>query len=546
MKEMTHIDQAYLNGKVITMDDDNCIREAVAVKADRIVAVGSNAQIMALCGSDTKVIDLQGKTMTPGFVDGHSHLMSAGVQALYEVSLNSPPVGTMKCIADIVHAMKEKAATLPNGQWVIGAGYDDTLLAEKRHLTNAELDLVSTEHPVVIVHISGHVGSVNSAALKWLGIDRNTPDPEGGQIGRDPLSGEPNGYLTEIAIMDVRKKLPPISLERGVAAASHMARQYAMKGITTAQDGIVNDIETLEQHVEARKSGRMPTRLVVWLAPELVQGVKSGDIKVRGLAESDLAIRTAKLFHDGSIQAWTAYLSKPYFVQLKNAAPDYRGWPIRSREDLVRLVKELHKMGLQIAIHGNGDAAIDDILFAYEAAQKEFPRPDARHVVVHAQTSREDQLNKMKDLGVIPSFFVVHTYYWGDRHTEIFLGPERAARINPLKSALQRGLPFTLHTDTPVTPINPLFLAWSAVNRLSFNGRVIGAEQRISALQALRAITINSARQAFEEHTRGSIEPGKFADFAILSGDPFASPNALKDIKVLETIVGGTSIYRSE
>jgi hypothetical protein len=546
MKKMMHADQAYVNGKVITMDEHDGIQQAVGVKADKIAAVGSNAQILALCNPDTKVTDLQGKTMTPGFVDGHSHLMPAGVQDLYEVSLNSPPVGTIQCLADIVQRMKKKAASVPKGQWVIGAGYDDTLLAEKRHLTNAELDLVSTEHPVVIVHISGHVGSVNSAALKWLGINRNTPDPEGGQIARDPISSEPNGYLTETAIMDVRKRLPALSIEDGVAAASHMARQYASKGLTTVQDGIVNDLETLEQLVEARKSGRMPTRLVVWLAPDLIMGVKSGDIKVKGLAESDLAIRTAKLFHDGSIQAETAYLSKPYFVQLKNAAPDFRGWPIRSREDLIRLVKELHKMGLQIAIHGNGDAAIDDILFAYEAAQNEFPRPDARHVVVHAQTSREDQLDKMKELGVIPSFFVVHTYYWGDRHTEIFLGPERAARISPAKSAFQRGLPFTLHTDTPVTPIDPLFLAWSAVNRLSSSGRVIGAEQRISALQALRAITINSARQAFEEPTRGSIEPGKFADFAVLSGDPFASPNALKDIKVLETIVGGTSIYRSE
>ncbi len=540
-----HIDQAYVNGKVITMDDHDCIQEAVAVTADKIAAVGSNAQIKVLCDPDTKVIDLQGKTMTPGFVDGHSHLMPAGVQSLYEVSLDSPPVGTTKCIADIVQAMKKKAATLPKGQWVIGAGYDDTLLAEKRHLTSAELDLVSTEHPVVVVHISGHVGSVNSAGLKWLGINRNTPDPEGGQIGRDPLTGEPNGYLTETAIMDVRKRLPALTLEQGVAAACHMARQYAMKGVTTVQDGVVNDLDTLEQHVEARKSGRMPTRLVVWLAPALVKGIKSGDIKVKGLAESDLAIRTTKLFHDGSIQAWTAYLTKPYFVQLKNAAPDYRGWPVRSREELVRIVKEMHKMGLQIAIHGNGDAAIDDILFAYEAAQNEFPRPDARHVVVHAQTAREDQLDKMKALSVIPSFFVVHTYYWGDRHSDIFLGPERAARISPLKSALQRGLPFTLHTDTPVTPIDPLFLAWSAVNRLSTSGRVIGAEQRVSALQALRAVTINSARQAFEEQTRGSIEPGKFADFAILSGDPFASPDALKDIKVLETIVGGTSVYQS-
>lgn len=544
---MKHPNQVYVNAQIITMDAADSIKEAVAVQAGRITAVGSNAQILALAGPETRVIDLEGKTMTPGFIDAHSHLLPAGVQGLYWVALNSPPVGTVKCVADIVQKMREKAVMTPKDQWILGVGYDDTLIEEKRHLNSADLDLISMEHPVVAMHVCGHVGAVNSVALKLLGISRDTPNPEGGHIGRDPITGEPNGYLEENAIFDVTtKKIPAPGREEGIAAASYIAEEYAANGVTTVQDGWVMDVETLELFIEARTSGRMPTRLVVWLAPDLAKSIKNSSAKMpRGLAESGLALRSAKLFHDGSIQARTAYLSEPYFTQAQDAPSDYRGWPVRSREELAQLVTELHKLGYQIAIHGNGDAAIDDILYAYEMAQKECPRKDARHVVVHAQTSREDQLDKMKELDVIPSFFIGHTYYWGDRHTELFLGPKRASRISPLKSALDRGLKFTLHTDTPVTPINPLFVAWAAVNRISFGGRLIGAEQRVSTLDALRAITINSARQAFEENSRGSIEPGKFADFAILSGDPLASPDALREVKVMETIVGGNSVYRA-
>ncbi|MCY1277060.1 N-substituted formamide deformylase [compost metagenome] len=197
----------------------------------------------------------------------------------------------------------------------------------------------------------------------------------------------------------------------------------------------------------------------------------------------------------------------------------------------------------QIAIHGNGDAAIDDILFAFSEAQKAFPRADARHIIVHAQTARDDQLDKMKALGVIPSFFVLHTYYWGDRHRDVFLGPQRAMRISPAESALKRGVRFTIHTDTPVVPMDPLRLMWSAANRISSSGKVIGAAERISPTQALRAVTIDAAWQAFEENNRGSIEPGKLADFAILSASPLEDPAQIKDIQVLETIVGGKPVY---
>jgi hypothetical protein len=223
----------------------------------------------------------------------------------------------------------------------------------------------------------------------------------------------------------------------------------------------------------------------------------------------------------------------------------YLGYPMRSREALVEMVDEAHRAGKQIAIHGNGDAAIDDILFAYEQAQQKTPRTDTRHRIEHCQTVREDQLDKMQTLGVTPSFFVQHTYYWGDRHEAIFLGSERAHRISPLKSAFDRGIRFTIHNDSPVTPTKSLFSVWSAVNRLSRSGQCMGEAQRIDLELAFRAITIDAAWQNFESDAKGSIEVGKLADFVVLESDPFAGDTlAVKDIAVQETIVGGKTVYR--
>jgi hypothetical protein len=212
---------------------------------------------------------------------------------------------------------------------------------------------------------------------------------------------------------------------------------------------------------------------------------------------------------------------------------------------MVELVKKFHRAGMQIAIHGNGDATIDDIIYAVDAAQKEYPREDHRHMLIHCQTARNDQLDEMKRLGITPSFFSAHAYYWGDRHYNVFLGPERACRQNPVRSAQQRGIRYTIHLDTPVTPINPLLLVWSAVNRLSTGGNLIGADERISALQALRATTIDAAWQIFQEDNRGSLEVGKLADLVILSDNPLTvDKGQIKDIRVEQTFVGGRRVYR--
>jgi predicted amidohydrolase YtcJ len=261
-------------------------------------------------------------------------------------------------------------------------------------------------------------------------------------------------------------------------------------------------------------------------------------------APDHVRVGALKAWQDGSIQGFTGYLTQPYYLQPAGKT-NYVGYAVRSREELARLVLKYHRTGYQLAIHGNGDAAIDDILEAYAAAQRDFPRSDTRHRIEHCQMAREDQLDRMKALGVTPSFFVGHVYYWGDRHRDIFLGPGRADRISPLRSAVDRGLRFTIHNDTPVTPVDPLLLVWAAVTRTTRNGQVLGPEQRVTVEQALRAVTSDAAWQNFDEQSKGSIEPGKLADFVILEANPLtAAPAHLKDIAVLETIIGGQSVYR--
>jgi predicted amidohydrolase YtcJ len=252
---------------------------------------------------------------------------------------------------------------------------------------------------------------------------------------------------------------------------------------------------------------------------------------------------TVKMVHDGSIQGFTGYLSKAYHTVYNND-PAYRGYPRESREELIERVKALNRAGYQIAIHANGDEAIEDVIVAYREALKEMPRQDHRWRIEHAQMTREDQLDAIKELGVSPSFFVSHTYYWGDQHRDIFQGPERAAHISALASARKRGIRFSIHLDSAVTPMRPLQAVWSAVNRITRSGKVLGPDQRIAPIDALRAVTIDAAWQEHDDRVKGSIEAGKFADFVVLAENPLTvDPKHIMDIKVTQTIVGGTTIY---
>jgi predicted amidohydrolase YtcJ len=533
----------YVGGPILTMEESNPVAEVLLVEGDRIAVVGSGSDLAGRVPPGTRVVDLAGRALLPGFIDAHGHFPGAGLLAVV-ADLNSPPIGAVESLSDMTERLRQQARDTDAGDWVVGTGYDDTLLAERRHPTRADLDKASTRHPIAAWHISGHLVVVNSLALERLRIDASTPDPEGGRIGRDAITGVPDGVLEESASEAIAlETLAPSPLD-ALRIVEEASRRYLAAGVTTAQNGYAA-IEHMEGLAWLVRLGRLPLRVVMWpgdgVADDLIDG------KTEFLSPDPRRLRrgAVKLIADGSIQAYTGYLSEPYYMPPAED-PEYRGYPRIPRDALMARVMQLHERGHQLAVHGNGDASIDDILDAFEAAQQAHPRDDARHIVIHAQMARDDQLDRMAALGVIPSFFSLHTFYWGDRHREVFMGPKRAARMSPARSAEARGIRFTIHADSPVVPMEPLRLVWAAVNRRTRSDVVVGEKQRIEVARALRAVTIDAARQHFEEAVKGSLAPGKWADLVILDRSPLDDPETIDRIRVLETIVGGETVYRLE
>lgn len=540
--------EIYYNGNIITMDGKKSTATHLAVKGDTILAVG-HAEVLQYKNEETACIDLCGKTMLPGFYDGHSHLMRAGQQYLYFLDLSPYPLGTLRSLQDTAQKIKEHSKTKQKGEWIICGGFDETSIREARHYTLRELDEIAPEHPLVIRHISGHILLANSLAYRLANITENTPDPAGGRYQRDE-QGNFTGIVEEpVAMEPFFQKGLPMTEEKWQKAVEHASSIYVSKGVTTAQDGNVTQ-SMWDSFFKAHEKNMLKCR--VQLLPRFPLGYMDldnfGNTKPGTQLTKDkyISLGAVKLIQDGSLQAYTGYLSKPYHKMIYHGLPhdSWTGYPTRSRESLMELVLKFHKQGWQIAIHGNGDNAIEDIIAAFEHAQQKYPRHDVRHIIIHCQTVREDQLDRMQKAKLIPSFFVTHTYFWGDRHKNIFLGKERAERINPLQSALRRNIPFTLHNDTYVTPIDPLFSVWSAVNRKTASGEILGEEQQIDVYNALKAVTIWGAYQFHEEKIKGSLEKGKLADFVILDKNPLETPKeTIKDIAVLAAVIGGKCVF---
>ena len=532
----------YVGAAVLTVDADDRVVEALGIDGDRIGSVGSEAEVRAWAGPTARIVELDGGAIVPGFIDAHGHFPGEGVWASV-VDLNPPPIGDLETIDELISRMRVRADVTSAGEWVIGMGYDDTLLAERRHPTRLDLDRVSTEHPVAVLHISGHLAAVNGRALGDLGWDSNTPDPDGGVIRRSAGTREPNGVLEETAMEAIQGRFLSPGILDGLAMLRLAVERAVSHGVTTVQAGYAPSAQ-LRLFPWLSRLGIIPVRLVLWPSMEALDELQGGADPYSSHDPEWVRIGAVKLIADGSIQGYTGYLSEPYHVP-PGDDPTFRGYARIARDELIRRVKRYHAAGWQLAVHGNGDASIDDILDAFEAAFAENPVDDPRPIVIHAQMARDDQLDRMRELGVIPSFFSLHTYYWGDRHREIFMGPERAARMSPAKSALDKNVRFTIHCDAPVVPMEPLRLIWSAVNRMSSGGREIGPAERITPMQALRATTIDAAYQYRDEASKGSLETGKLADFVILSASPLDDPAHIDEIQVLETYVGGERVYRA-
>lgn len=534
--------QVFVNGQILTMNAENRVVEALSVRGAKVSRVGSTEEILAEVTDKTVVTDLRGRTLMPGFVDAHGHFPGSG-QVVFSTDLNSPPIGNIEDMSQLLERLKDAHEARPDG-WLTGFGYDDTLLAEGRHPTREDLDQISATRPIAIGHVSGHLYAVNSAALAEIGIDESTPDPKGGVIQRDPTSPDgrrPNGVLEETASRQVLLKALDIGITDGIRMTTHAAREYLQAGVTTASAGgmplgLAKLLGPLSQ------LNVFPQRVALFpLLEEVESEVLSGEWRPEAMAAGRLSLPRVKIIADGSIQGYTGYLSEPYYEPYKGDVL-YRGYPSVSRDDLFRQVEGLHIQKIQYAIHVNGDASVEDALDAIEAAQQSQPWPDARPLFIHAQMSRKDQIQRMAQLGVTPSFFSSHTYYWGDRHAAIFMGPERAANMSPAGWALDAGIRYSAHADTPVTPMLPLQVVWSQVNRITTGGAVLGRHQRVAPMAALRAVTIDAAWQVFMDDSVGSLEPGKLADMVVLSGSPLESSD-VRELLVERTFIGGAEVY---
>lgn len=534
----------YYNGKIITMTEaDGALAvsnapEALVVKNGVITAVGDYRTLNTALGSGAKRVDLQGKCLMPGFIDSHGHAAMCGQMAMLA------DLSGCESFADIIATLKEyiakKKITAKNA--VMGFGYDHNFLKEQAQPDKTVLDRVSKEIPIFILHVSAHLACANSAALEMSGITAETPSPEGGVIGRMPGTQEPSGYLEEGAMQLVQKGIAGRLKIDLFAMLNGVQKKYIEHGITTIQDGATTprDIGTLKL---LSALGMLKVDVVAYpLLSAGGDGMLRKNPKQDGKYHKHLKIGGYKLVLDGSPQGRSAWMSQPYL----GGEPDYCAYPWMQDEQVNQYVKQAVSEGRQLLAHCNGDAASEQYLNAYEKAVAETSSiADLRPVMIHCQTVRNDQLDRMAKLGMIASIFVGHVWYWGDVHMRNF-GPERGHHISPAKDALNRGIHVNFHQDPPVTRPDMLHSVWCAVNRLSRGGETIGADQKISVYDALKAVTVEGAYQYFEEDSKGTLEVGKQADMVILSQSPLeAQPMAIRNIRVVQTIKDGKCIYRS-
>jgi predicted amidohydrolase YtcJ len=538
-------DTIYQNGSILTIDDARPKAEAVAVKDGKILAVGRKDDVLKTKGEATKLVDLTGKTMLPGFVDAHGHVFMGGIQAL-SANMLAPPDGEVKDIPSLIRTLKDWTSanqkSVDKIQLIVGFGYDNAMLAELRHPTRQDLDQVSTDIPVLIIHQSGHLFAVNSKALEVCGVTAETPNPAGGVIRRGEDGKDPNGVLEETAGFPVIMKL----LSRtGAEGAKQFARSgaelWARFGYTTAQEGrstppVANILRAVAD--EGGLKVDVVTYPDVLVDREFIKKNVTQDYKNR------LRVGGAKLTIDGSPQGFTAWRDRPYYAPVGTYPPGYRGYPAATEEQVLSAVDWAYENKIQIITHSNGESASDLLIAATEAATRKHGDGDRRAVLIHGQFLREDQIDSFNRLSVIPSLFPMHTFYWGDWHRDHTVGPALADNISPTGWCVKRGMKFTSHHDAPVAFPNSMRVLDATVTRRSRSGDIIGPDQRVDVMTALKSMTIWPAWQHFEEKTKGSIETGKLADFVILDKDPTAiDPEKIDEIKVVETIKEGVTIF---
>lgn len=533
----------YFNGDILTMTGHSPgYAEALVTQDGKIVYVGDkNEAIKSYPKAESR--DLNGKTLMPGFIDGHAHFANFSIQSIGAQILPPPDAGA-KDIPTLIQILKEW--NTPENRsltgWIFGIGFDDSVLEEKRFPTKHDLDQVSTEFPIVIMHISGHFAVVNSKGLEELGIDASTEDPEGGIIRREN-GNEPNGVLEELAAIPyVLKILQPSSKEAAdifFEGGQNMALSY---GYTTAQEG--RAMQNHEGLVEAAEKNALKLDVVSYIDYMFVDKYMGSEWNSKSY-KNHYRIGGMKLTLDGSPQGRTAWRTQPYLIPPDGAEKGYLGYPAIPNDSVVSAIYEKGlKNNWQTLTHGNGDAAIDQMIRTLGPLTQKYGNKDRRNVLIHGQYVREDQLDSLKQLDIIASLFPLHTFYWGDWHKQI-IGDSLGNKISPTRTALNKGLKLTIHTDAPVALPNLMRMVGISVERKSRSGKEIGPEEKLTPFEALQAITIWSAYQHFEEVSKGTLEVGKLADLVILDKNPVkVDPDQIKTIQVLETIKEGETVYK--
>ena len=518
------------NANIITMDPRQPRAQAVAILDGKFIGVGSAAELTNLVGPNTRELDLTGKTVLPGFIDAHIHVLNSGIRHVMAADCDLPTITAIQT------ALRERVETTAPGQWVQGFKFDDTKTVENRFLFREDLDAVSTFHPIMVSHRAGHIYYLNTVALEAAGFTRDTPDPFGGRLGRDPDTGELNGVVYERAIEPVRFGLIPSDTpEIRREGLRTICRMLTQAGLTSVHDArVVRDEFVTYQ--EGRDAGELSMRVYALMYYPHFPSLREAGFKT-GFGDNMLRLGGIKMVADGAIAARTAYLSEPYI-----GSDCDHGILAMSAEEIEENVMEMHRAGFQVCIHANGDLTIDMVLNAYEKAQAADPRPNPRHRIEHCTLVNPEILGKMRRLGAIATPFCTYVYHHGEKMP--FYGEERLQWMFAQRSFLDYGVVATGATDYPPGPFEPLLGIQTCVTRTDSRGKEWGPNQKVTVEEALRIYTRHSAYASFEEATKGSIEMGKLADLVVLGADPTqVDPMTIKDIPVERTIVGGKTVY---
>jgi predicted amidohydrolase YtcJ len=532
-------DLVVFNAKVYTVDPRVPKAEGFAAKAGRFTAVGASAEIRGLAGKGTETLDARGMTIVPGFIDCHNH--APGATLLYEVLVGNPYVVELVTIASIVDKLRAKARETPPGTWVEGYFFDDTKLKDNRALNVHDLDQVSKEHPVAVHHRGGHTTFYNSKAFEMADINKGTPNPPGGTFDRD-ANGDLNGRVTDRAMQAVNRVGKRTTFtdaqreQRDRDGLAYISKQFVRYGVTSVHHEGGN-LAALQQ---VRERGELLHRVSYEASGRVLDAMISGGI-MSGFGDEWIRLgATSEHTVDGSFSERTMALSTPY----PGVTPPYKGNVTEKQDELNAWVERVHRAGIQVNCHANGDVAIDMFLTAVERAQKLFPRADARPKITHCTLINDDLVRRIKAAGAVPAAFTSYAYYNSDKF--VFYGEEMMKRCMAYRTLLDAGIWAAAGSDFSPGPFDPRMAIQGMVTRTGWDGKTWGANQRISIEEALRVNTLNGAYNSHEEAIKGSITPGKLADFVVLGEDLFTiDQSKIKDIPIVRTVVGGKTVYKT-